>query len=80
MDIAVESMCYAKVAQHANHTLHCVVRREEYAGTQEKPFNIITAVKFECEFGEFFDCKGCAWDIVTLAVYAVCAVIRAVVG
>ena len=64
VDISLEIIYMPQFIQCRIDQFHRIIRAFQDAGTQEKPFDIISPVKFYCESAYLVRRKGCAHDVV----------------
>ena len=79
MDIAVKPVYCPEVFYHPDEALHRVIGIAHNTGTQEKPFDIVTAVKLDREVHQFRHRQCGTGNIVTAAIDAVGAIEHAVI-
>ena len=74
MNVAVEAVDRAQVAGHAHHAFHRVVGVTDDARGEEQPLDVVAAVEFDGQLGEFVGGEGGPTDVVAAPVDAVGAV------
>ena len=80
VDIAVEMIFLPQNAQRLDHAFHRIIRRTDDRTGKEKPFNVITLIKADCQFCKLPRGKGRTGYIVGAAVDTITAIITAGVG
>ena len=78
MDIAVEAL-FSEQPHRPDQMFHGSVRTSHDARTEEKPLDVVAAVEISGQRNDFFGCKGRPRHIIALPIYAIGAVIDAIV-
>ena len=80
MDISVEAVHLTQIFRHAYQPFHCIVGTTDHTGTEKQAFDIVSPVKFNCQFHQFGHRQGGAGKIIAAPVDAVGTVVNTIIG